>query len=468
MQTTKNKAHLSLLILLILLILTIIFAFNKLNTNNYQGDKWSEKTKTEAERSTSGFENPSRLPDLKHKNTVSGYQANQGKPCVSSRSSTLSDRVKKDRYGLIDQSKEVFCILKTQFLTHFKQVNFIFTRVREKSQQKIDQNISFPESRLVHSMIFGGSSDLDPEMRHQLKIIGMQHVASASGYNVGLIVQLGVGAFSRFWSRRRVALGLGILVILYVGIAGASASLVRAAGMALLMTASRWWCFRCYRPLWGWTLTVAAMAMLNAAYVTDIGFQLSATATLGILLFGPPWLGTGSWLTASQTQETVSLSNATRQPQSRWQALRASVKEATVLSIASQLFSLPITIFHFGEVAGLSLVANVALGWLTPLITTSGIGLVSLAWVSDVVPILSTIVLFLGQIVSIPLALFTRAAAWLGQFESSLWHFYAFSLQGVIIWWLVVSAWWYPHNRRLSRSSSLQPAFFVAHLEEKR
>src|SRR5205085_10256692 len=87
------------------------------------------------------------------------------------------------------------------------------------------------------------------------------------------------------WGSNRGVLAAMLGVVAYTLLAGASASVVRAAIMGSLALVAG----RLGRRVMGLNTLAAAsilMTLLNPAALYDVGFQLSAAATLGLILYG--------------------------------------------------------------------------------------------------------------------------------------------------------------------------------------
>lgn len=141
-------------------------------------------------------------------------------------------------------------------------------------------------------------------------------------------------------SRKRAAL-LSLPVIgLYVVFVGASPSVLRAALMGSLAVLA----ILVDRESEAWTSLLAAcsaMALLDPNVLWDIGFQLSALATAGLFAFARPI-------------ETL----LTRRGPLSWRGLRWAAEPLTA-TIAASLVSLPILLYHFGQLSLIAPLANV-------------------------------------------------------------------------------------------------------------
>jgi competence protein ComEC len=127
-----------------------------------------------------------------------------------------------------------------------------------------------------------------------------------------------------------------------VVLTGASPSVVRAALMAGAMMVARFGGSRAHAAS---ALGLAAMVMLIVApaVLWDVGFQLSALATAGLILFAGPIEG-------------------------RLAGWPAWLREPIALTLAAQLTTLPVVVGSFGRLSLVAPLANVAVVPLVPLV----------------------------------------------------------------------------------------------------
>jgi competence protein ComEC len=207
--------------------------------------------------------------------------------------------------------------------------------MRRKLEGSLEQVVPNPEAALGEGLLFGGDSRLTQGLQDRFARTGMSHIVAVSGSNVALVIQcLAIGSVWLGLRRQQawwVALaGIGAFVIMV----GASASAVRAGVMGGLTLAA----------LQGGRLSSGTRAILFAAALMllwnplllryDMGFQLSFAATLGILL------------ALSLLRERLGSS-------------MRMMRELVVMTVAAELFVLPIALYHFHFVSTVSLLANV-------------------------------------------------------------------------------------------------------------
>jgi competence protein ComEC len=160
--------------------------------------------------------------------------------------------------------------------------------VRERSLRAYRPAGTDDPGRLLGALALGADETLSLRARDTFRQSGLAHLLAVSGSNVALLAALVLVAAWVVGAGRALAQGVAILAIAaYVGVVGASPSVVRA-GVAGGLAAAAW---LLSRPVDRWHLFAAGMAVLllhNPFNALDAGFQLSFAAVAAILLAVPP------------------------------------------------------------------------------------------------------------------------------------------------------------------------------------
>lgn len=216
-------------------------------------------------------------------------------------------------------------------------------RIRHRFLKTIEQRFAEPYAALLSGLLVGERGNFDDATLSSFRRTGTMHMVAVSGFNVSLITFALFGILTRF-IRRQKALWITLALLLgFVAVVGAGASVVRAAimgGLALIgvglgrsAAATR-------------LLLIAATVMvaINPWLLWfDLGFELSFVATLGLVAFAPLF--------------------------SRWfQILPEAFDLRKVASetIAALCATLPISIGVFGTVSFIAPFANLAILLLVP------------------------------------------------------------------------------------------------------
>ena len=288
----------------------------------------------------------------------------------------------------------------------------------------INSLIPEPHAGLLNGIIFGAKATLDPALKNSLVTTGTLHIIALSGMNISILVTLVDALLLRILRRPIANLASIAIIIGFIWIVGPSPSVIRAGimgGIALLSVAlgrQNW-------PILAWILAVTTMLLLNPLWIGDLSFQLSVMATLGIILFGgksPAFTGPAARTLQSDvlakpfsrtSSSSAHINNFQQLFKSRLQWLRALdgrsssrvtrgltffymlISEDLRVTLAAQMFTVPIILFQFHRISLVSPLTNILIGWLIAPIMVLGFAVVTLG------------------LVWMPLAQITAWAAWL-------------------------------------------------------
>lgn len=199
-----------------------------------------------------------------------------------------------------------------------------------------------PYASLSGGILIGGKSGLGTELKDAFTRTGIVHIIVLSGYNVMIVAEWAMLFLGKTPLRKRFVFFAGASAIaLFVGIAGAGTTAVRAGVMALIAVYARatGHTYAAGRAL---IVTVLAMILWNPLYlVYDPGFTLSVAATAGLI-----------WL--SPIVETFI------------KIKYAFLKEALVTTLAAQISVLPILLYQTGNLSLVSFPANILVAPVIP------------------------------------------------------------------------------------------------------
>lgn len=198
-----------------------------------------------------------------------------------------------------------------------------------------------PHAGLLAGILFGTKSMISGELYEALVATGTLHIAALSGMNITILESLIGGALLPVVGRRIASVVTMVFIILFVWFVGPSASVVRAAIMgsmaliAVIFGKQNW-------SILSYVLTVGTMLLVKPAWAGELSFQLSALATLGIILFG------------SRQQGNV-------------------VKDNFHLTLAAQVFTIPLILLTFHRISIVSPLTNLLIGWVIQPLTALGL-----------------------------------------------------------------------------------------------
>lgn len=241
--------------------------------------------------------------------------------------------------------------------------------LRREALGRVQALFPDPEASLLAGILLGVESGIPEDVQQAFQATGTAHIIAISGFNITIIAGLLTSVFSRLFGRRlglwMAGLGIGVYTILV----GADAAVVRAAIMGGLALFAQ----RIGRQTHGLTSLSAAaigMSLVNPQVLGDVSFQLSFAATLGLLLYARPL----ERLLVRLASRWFSLSRA--------EALAGPAGEIFLYTLAAQLTTTPLMMYHFREISLISLIANAFILPLQPAVMLLGGGaaVLSLIW----------------------------------------------------------------------------------------
>jgi competence protein ComEC len=202
--------------------------------------------------------------------------------------------------------------------------------------RSIDRLFPPKEAGLLLGLVLGDDSQLDPGLARDFQATGLGHLLVVSGENVAMVLapMLALAAWAGLTRWPRFLLCLGT-VAFFVVLTGAEPSVLRAGVMATLTLLG----VLMGRPRSTASILAGAvlvLIVLDPWLVWSIGFQLSVAATAGMVALASP--------VADRLRRFLPL----------------PIALAAGTTIAAQFGVTPILLFHFHEVPGVTIVANLA------------------------------------------------------------------------------------------------------------
>ncbi|MFQ5527206.1 MAG: DNA internalization-related competence protein ComEC/Rec2 [Thermoanaerobaculia bacterium] len=211
-------------------------------------------------------------------------------------------------------------------------------RLRAWLEPGLSESESRPGISVARALVLGDRRALSKETTRSLRRFGLSHLFAVSGLHValvGLLVHTGLRPAPH---GPRLA-ATGVAVVGYLLLVGVRSSIVRATAMVLL---GSWAVLRERPPDGRQALCVAAagLALLDPALIFELGYQLTVSASAGIL-----------WLRPMLEE--------------RWQTVPRVLRSGLAATVGAQLASLPWTVSAFSIVHPLAPLFNlVAIPWM--------------------------------------------------------------------------------------------------------
>ncbi len=233
-------------------------------------------------------------------------------------------------------------------------------RARGHTRTRLREILPDPEAGLLIGILLGDESSIPWSVEQAFARSGLSHIVAISGYNITLLTALSLSIFTRLLGRRIALWGALLLIPLYTLFVGASASVVRAALMGSL-TIIALMLGRSSDALNALSLSAFLMTLWDPATLEDIGFQLGCPATLGLLFLAPlleAWVRAGM-ARLFQDPQAVTLIEV--------------IREALLISLAAQIATAPLMLYHFRELSIIAPLANLLALPMQPFVMALGI-----------------------------------------------------------------------------------------------
>lgn len=221
----------------------------------------------------------------------------------------------------------------------------------------INRVLPEPHAGLLAGILFGIKSSISTDLYDALIATGTLHIAALSGMNITILTRLFFSTFIAFlprWISSILTVGVIVGFVLFVG---PSPSIVRAAIMGSITILA---------PLTGrmstaiitWVVAIASMVLVDTMLISNLSFQLSALASLGMILFSKRM-----YMEETGTKKVIG-----------W------IKEELITTLSAQVFTIPLIVFTFGRISLISPITNILIGWTIPIITVLGFCVSIIGW----------------------------------------------------------------------------------------
>ncbi len=220
------------------------------------------------------------------------------------------------------------------------RVKYILSRMKRAFEEKIETVLPEPHAAFLKGLLLGERESLPQDLLEQFKVTGTTHIVALSGYNITLIGRslMNVLLWFTIWFSLSFWLALAT-ILLFVVMTGASASVVRAGIMGILVLVAQKE-GRLYAATNALVCAAALMIWHNPFILRfDAAFQLSFLATLGLILLSP---------------------HVERFVNRFWrERILPRFRAIFIETLSAQIMVLPLLVYLFGRVSLVSPLSNV-------------------------------------------------------------------------------------------------------------
>jgi competence protein ComEC len=240
--------------------------------------------------------------------------------------------------------------------------------IRERALAGLGEGMPPREAALARGFVLGEDDGLEQSTKEDFIGAGLSHLTAVSGENVTLLALLAMPILAAFGIplRERLIWAIGLIAV-YVPLAGSGPSIQRAgvmgaAGLLATLTGRR------TSRLYALGLALVVTLAINPSVASDVGWQLSFAAVLGILLLAAPIRNWLLFRLAPRTLAASIISEGSPSSSPRARSLspprgvspwRRALAEGIAVTVAATLATAPLIAFVFEEISLTSLAANV-------------------------------------------------------------------------------------------------------------
>lgn len=265
--------------------------------------------------------------------------------------------------------------------------------MRERMTDSLSRLMPEPEASLAAGAVLGARSRLPQDLLDAMDSTGTSHLVAVSGQNVSLLAGLVIASLAWLIGRRPAAwASLGAIAV-YCALVGAQASVLRAGVMGAIYVIAIA-TGRQNTSAIGLALAAAVMTAWKPQLAHDVSFQLSFSATLGLITLAPP---------LRRLAERAAPAPLGPQGNVAFGALA----DALAMTLAAVVFTAPVTAMAFHRISVTAPLANVLVvpAFVSVFVTSALAAAADLAAPFDVRP--------LGWLAWIPAAYTVAAIRWL-------------------------------------------------------
>lgn len=216
---------------------------------------------------------------------------------------------------------------------YFKENIFYF---KSYLSSLINKNLPEPQASIFSAMILGLKKQIPENILENFNKTGTSHVLAISGLHITIILTIFTNILlSLYLSRKQSLLIIIIFLLFFLTLIGFPPSALRASLMALVVSFALVFgrLNSAYNSIF---LAACLMVLFDPSIIYEVSFQLSFSATLGIIFFSPYF-------------------NKVLFFVSDFLSLRSSL----ALTLSAYISTLPLIIFHFRTISLVAIMVNI-------------------------------------------------------------------------------------------------------------
>ncbi len=288
----------------------------------------------------------------------------------------------------------IYFLRLQQVPENFKQESpGLFLNFRESLDKRISSFLPSPQAELLSGILLGNKKDLPADLKLALRDTSTLHIVVVSGQNLTFLAGIFMFTLAGVLKRRTAIIVSLAAILFYTLLTGAQVPVIRAAIMGSLGFGAQFF-GKVSNGIWFLILAAGLMLLFNPYWLTDLSFQLSFLATLGVIVVAPIL-------------------------ERRLNFLPKLISQDLAITTGAQLLVIPIIAQNFHQLSLVGLFANLMVGWTVPIIM-----------------ILGTLMLVFGQLIAFAALAFLTYFVYVVQFFASLPFAWEYVGEKVWIFWL--------------------------------
>jgi len=249
-------------------------------------------------------------------------------------------------------------------------------KIKDLFENSVNASIPEPNAAFINGILLGTRQNIPDELKDAFSKTGTTHILAISGYNI-MIISWAVLSGLIWFFKRRTAFWISVaVIILFVILTGASASVVRAALMGLLLSFANGY-GRLYEQKNSIILAGAAMVWINPfVLVFDIGFQLSFAAVMGLIYIYPlieaKFNGAVPILFSTKSKLQNRGSSISQLNLNNLGEIGSGFKELVLMTLSAQIAVSPLLVYYFRNISLVALPTNILILPFIPVAMLTG------------------------------------------------------------------------------------------------
>ena len=263
------------------------------------------------------------------------------------------------------------------------------SRVKDALEANIEASLPEPHAAFMKGLLLGERASLPDTLVADFKTAGVSHIVALSGYNITLIGRNLMQALLWFTAPFVVSFWIAVtMIMLFVMMTGAAASVVRAAIMGILVLVAQKE-GRAHHMTNALAFAGAVMIFQNPYILRfDAGFQLSFLATIG-LVYLSPYIERRVIRVRSKLSFSGHKLNLDRKGKNDGEEMVFPLQKILVETLSAQIMVLPLLIFLFGSISLVSPFANIAVLIAVPYAMAAGFIAAMLGFLSSLLGVIA-------------------------------------------------------------------------------